>query len=139
MSIIVVHHLTPKWSEQVMVDPREDEILCVVRPSYKGDLSATIRLPMQGGDGRVLQIPISFDCWVGNAAKQHADGSNVWGLVRLGAGVWQVTPSIVSEEYGLHAYVVLCDVPEPAPFLQDVKPAEDVDSGHLRDEEPRLS
>ena len=115
MNTNTIYHLAPKWSEQIMSDPRKDTILCVVRKGYRG-LSGTLRIPFLV-KGETKQIPISFDCWVGDKAIINQEGGNVWGLIRLGPGVWQVTPSIVSEDYGLHAYVVLCDVPEPAPFL----------------------
>lgn len=111
-----VYHIATKWSESIMTDPRNGEILCVVKPSYRGNLSATLRFPSTK-DGKEVQIPIGFDCWVGNESKKDEEGGNVWGLIRLGPGVWQVTPSLVLAEYNFHAYVVLCDVPEPAPFL----------------------
>jgi hypothetical protein len=42
-----------------------------------------------------------------------------YGLFKLGAGVWRVDPSLfVPRE--LHAFLVLCDVPEPAPFARSV-------------------
>jgi hypothetical protein len=40
-----------------------------------------------------------------------------YGLTKLGPGVWRLDPSLfVPDE--LHAFLVLCDVPEPAPFVK---------------------
>jgi hypothetical protein len=111
-----VLHLTPKWSETIMVDPRREPLCCVRRDG--GGLGATLSLPAAG-----LPHPITLGlrCRVGDPdATFDAAGRCLtireWGLRRLGPGTWQVIPSIVEPSYGLHAYVVLCEVPEPAPF-----------------------
>ena len=39
-----------------------------------------------------------------------------WQLVRLGPGVWDISPSVVVQGQ-LHAFLTLVDVPEPAPWL----------------------
>lgn len=41
----------------------------------------------------------------------------LWGVRRLGPGVWAVLPSLnIEGEGGYHGYVVMHDVPEPAPW-----------------------
>lgn len=116
-------HLTPSWSERPMDDPRGEIVACV-RRSYDGTLSATLSLP----NGRGGRMPLGFPVRVGSheGAMHERGGMVAWGLRRLGPGVWAVAPSIhepsVLVQVGgravpLHAYVVLCDVPEPAPFL----------------------
>ena len=117
---VPVLHLTPKWSETIMVDPRP-EPLCVVRCDPGGVLSGTLTVPAQG---RPYPIPFSFACQVGDPDADFDERGRClairrWGLRRLGPGVWQVIPSLVEPRLGLHAYVVLCDVPEPAPFAPD--------------------
>ncbi len=122
MAEIPVLHLTPKWSETIMADPRH-EPLCVVRRDPNG-LSATLSLPAAG---RPYPITMGFAVQVGDPdadfdARGRCLAIRRWGLRRLGPGVWQVVPSLVQETYGLHAYVVLCDVPEPAPFVAVAEP-----------------
>lgn len=117
MNEIPVLHLTPKWSETIMVDPRREPLCCVRRDP--GGLGSTMSLPVAD---RPHPIPLSFRCRVGEPDADFDDQGRclairAWGLRRLGPGVWQVVPSLVEPSIGLHAYVVLCDVPEPAPFL----------------------
>jgi hypothetical protein len=112
-----VIHLTPKWSESIMVDPRK-EPLCVVRGDGAGGHSVTLALPV----GRPYPLTFSISCRVGDPDGDFDDQGRClairrWGLNRLGPGVWQVVPSVVEPSIGLHAYLVLCDVPEPAPFI----------------------
>jgi hypothetical protein len=114
---IPVLHLTPKWTEAIMVDPRR-EPLCVVRRDPDGQINATLGLPV----GRPYPMTLGLPCRVGDPDADFDEQGRClsirrWGLRRLGPGVWQVVPSVVENSYGLHAYVVLCDVPEPAPFL----------------------
>ena len=112
-----VLHLAPKWSETIMVDPREEH-LCCVRPDLTGGLSMTLRV--QTGYG---PVPLGIACRVGDPDADFSPRGEClairrWGLRRLGPTVWQLVPSVV--QGSLHAYVVLCDVPEPAPFLPAV-------------------
>jgi hypothetical protein len=101
--------LTPKWSETIMVDPRP-EPLCCVRPDPAGGHSAVLRVTRRDGRTETLGFPVRVGTPVGEGAAMKS-----WGLSRLGPGVWAVSPSIHQPGL-LHAYVVLCDVPEPAPF-----------------------
>lgn len=106
--------LTPRWSETIMVDPREEH-LCVVRPNIgSDDISMTLRV--QFAD---RAIPLGVPCRVGDpdgAFTPEGECLSIrkWGLRRLGPGTWLLGPSVVQGQ--LHAFVVLCDVPEPAPF-----------------------
>lgn len=117
-----VLHLTPKWSDRIMTDPRR-EPLCTVRVDPGGAISGTLAFP---AEGRPYPITLGLACRVGEPDADFDEQGRClairrWGLRRLGPGVWQVVPSIVAPEYGLHAYVVLCDVPEPAPFAATTK------------------
>lgn len=114
MSESAVLHLTPRWSETIMADPRAEH-LCVVRRDPGGNLSMVLRVQTQHGP-----VPLGISCQVGDPdADFDAQGRCLairrWGLRRLGPSVWQLVPSVVSGS--LHAYVVLCDVPDPAPFV----------------------
>jgi len=110
--------LTPRWTETPMVDPRK-EPLCVVRPDLQGSWSLMLLFPQKDGPPFAIQCPVKGGEPDGEPVKR---GDTVigyrmrrWGLRRLGPGVWELSPSI--HEKGLvHAYVVLCDVPEPAPW-----------------------
>lgn len=117
MNEIPVLHLTPRWSETIMVDPRR-EPLCVVRRDPDGQLGGTLAIPVAD---RPSPVMLGLPCRVGDPDGDFDERGRClairrWGLRRLGPGVWQVVPSVVETSIGLHAYVVLCDVPEPAPF-----------------------
>jgi hypothetical protein len=108
-----VLHLTPKWSEHIMVDPRTEH-LCKVTQAENGSLNMTLRLDTDRG-----QIPIGIDVRIGDPDGDFDPQGRClairrWGLRRLGAGTWQLVPSVVHGP--VHAYVVLTEVPEPAPF-----------------------
>jgi hypothetical protein len=127
MAEIPVLHLTPKWSETIMVDPRR-EPLCVVRRDV-GGLGGTLSLP---ASNRPNPITLGFRCRVGDPGAVFDERGRClsireWGLRRLGPGVWQVVPSLVEPSVGLHAYVVLCDVPDPAPFATPTPTKESAD------------
>ena len=116
-----VRMLTPKWSETIMTDARAGP-LCVVTRGARG-WTGVLRLPASKPDGSVVQVTLSFDVQQGapDATFDAAGGCQsirCWGLARLGPGVWAVAPSLVELRYGLHAFVVLCDVPEPPPWEQ---------------------
>lgn len=96
-----------------MVDPRASvESLCVVR--NESGLNACLSLPVDGKPHL-----FSFPCRVGDPDGEFDDYGGVisvrcWGLRKIGPRTWQVIPSIRTDV--VHAYLVLCDVPEPAPF-----------------------
>jgi len=110
--------LTTRWTETPMVDTRK-EPLCVVRPDLAGGWSLLLVFPKEKGPPFAMNCPVRPGEPDGDPIMQ---GDRVvgftmrrWGLRRLGPGVWALDPSI-HEHNVLHAYVVLCDVPDPAPW-----------------------
>lgn len=63
------------------------------------------------------QWPLSLPVVVGPAkiTDPQTMAMEAWGSERLGPGVWAITPSI-NQPGTFHAYVILTDVPEPAPW-----------------------
>jgi hypothetical protein len=109
----VVLLLTPKWSESPMDDKRR-EPLCFASKTLDGKWSVLLTLPSDQPYPHMVSFP---------AVNGPMDGKRVgdsyvmkhWGLIKIGPRTWQVNPSI--QQPGLvHAYLVLCDVPEPAPW-----------------------
>lgn len=114
----VVLHLTPKWSDAILVDPRREPLITVQREEVQKNLVVILSLPHPQ---RPHPIVLEFPCRVGEPlvsrdANNQVNGIQCWGLRKLGVTVWQVTPSIREESLDLHAYIVMCDVPDPAPF-----------------------
>jgi hypothetical protein len=107
-------HLWPQFTPEPFADPR-DELLW----GYSAAGEVVLRL------GR---MPLCFPARVGPPAVEEAPSLGLivllgppppprmknWGLAKLGPGVWGVTPSIIGG--GIHAYVVLCGAPDPAPW-----------------------
>lgn len=110
----VLHHLTPVWSDRVLSDPRREPLCSVQREA--GRLVAMLALPTtlpDGSPGRPYSL--TFPVRVGDPVVEECGVMMAWGLRRLGPGTWAVAPSIDAPGV-VHAYVVLCEVPEPAPF-----------------------
>lgn len=107
--------IVASWSERVMEDPRPAVAFVAPRtPKLDGwDLVLKVLTP-EGP--RPMTVPIVI-----GEVRQMEDDQEEWGLIRLGPGVWKLSPSIISGDKVLHGYVTLVDVPEPAPFLP--KPA----------------
>lgn len=107
--------LTPRWSSDILADPRNIEELLFEFEAVGADWLLTLpvegqiySLPVREGEpeGTIVDIGPGIKGWA---------TLDCYGLSKLGPGVWRVTPSLyVPDE--LHAYLVLCDVPEPAPF-----------------------
>ena len=113
MSDEPVYMLTPLWSETPMVDPR-NEVLCRVM-AEPGGLVCLLRVPTKK-QMMLLSIPVREGGSIGDPTATY--GMIAWGMRRLGPGVWALNPSI--RQTGLHAFVILCDVPEPPPWAPPI-------------------
>lgn len=101
-----------------MVDPRP----CVakIQPHAKGGLETVLVITAKVA-GKPQRIVIPFSVRVGRSLKMAPEDPNdnrmvLWGLRRLGSTVWTVEPSIITP-MGLHVFVTLIEVPDPAPFV----------------------
>ena len=67
------------------------------------------------GDGLIVTGAIPFNRH--GPAVLSADRTKIhrWGVMRIGPGTWVVEPSIVQHDL-FHAFVVIAEVPEPAPW-----------------------
>lgn len=110
-----VYLLTPKWSESIGSDPRT-EPLFVVRPDGKGKLGGTLRVPAETGDRKSVNLMIGVPLNLAGPIGVPGGRTVAWGFRKLGPGTWVVEPSVVAPEYGLHAFIVVCEVPNPAPW-----------------------
>lgn len=107
--------LTPRWTETIMTDSREEPLCALVVDGPGWFLMVRIddrlySLPVREGEpeGELVDVAPGIKAWT---------TMEYYGLQKLGPGVWRVTPSLfVPGE--LHAFLVLCDIPEPAPFTQ---------------------
>jgi hypothetical protein len=99
--------LTPKWVDDIKVNPYMEQV-CNVRLTADG-LQCTLMFPCDGGELRdkKASIGVRFPVF-------YQDGLKAFGLLRLGPGTWKVD-GVVSTD-AMHAYVILCGVPEPAPW-----------------------
>lgn len=110
--------LTPRWSPIVLVDPGAED-LCFVAKDDNG-LIVSVRLFVEG---QLVQfsIPARQQSLPG-AYEVNQDGSMaVFGLRKLGPGTWLLQPS-VNIPGQIHAFVVLCGVPEPPPWDHCMEP-----------------
>jgi|SRR5579871_5940316 len=111
-----VQLLTPRWRERITAPEDLQEPICVAH-NVDGSWILTVmidgeeyELPVQEGEpeGDLEEIAPGVKAWV---------RMKVFGLSKLGPGVWRMDPSLwVAGE--LHAFLVLRDVPEPAPFAK---------------------
>lgn len=108
-----VELLTARFSTAIMTDPRM-EALCAFEQAGP-DWVLLLRI-----DGELFELPV-HDGEPEGEFVDLAPGMRSWGpmryygLARLGPGVWRLDPSLYVPG-GLHAFIVLCDVPDPAPF-----------------------
>ncbi len=112
MSREEIYLLTPEWSNTLLVDPRPHVLLCSVQPE-KGGFVCLLRIPAKP-QTLLLSVPVREGTPIGDATSPH--GMIAWGMRRLGPGVWALSPSI--KQTGLHAFVILCNVPEPPPWAR---------------------
>jgi len=87
---------------------------------YKGRVSGDLVCGMDANDELLLCLgetwrPLPIPWRVGEPVVKEGPELEAYGLVRLGAGVWLLNPSL-NLEGELHGFVTLYDVPEPAPF-----------------------
>jgi hypothetical protein len=105
--------LVARWTSAPFLDIR-DEPVVIIRRLDNGLLDVLVTLPVPNRP----RFPLSFVARVGEPEGEGSpeEGFTMqwWGLSRLGPSVWLVTPSVVTPE--LHAFIVIRDVPEPAPF-----------------------
>lgn len=124
--------LTPRWSEIVFVDPGTED-LCFVRKEllhqrilldeggqFKAGDDAELRLYLRL---TIMERLLTFSIPVKKGAYElHGDGSmKTFGMRRLGPGTWLVEPSVNMPDAPepIHIYLVLCEVPHPAPFEEE--------------------
>ena len=96
-----------RWSSSVMVDPRDGDIAGWV-PARDGGGELMIRTAKYEFVSLPARVGPPLPGIVGSPRPLS------WGLERLVAGVWRVSPSVVAGT--LHVVVMLIGVPEPAPF-----------------------
>lgn len=95
--------LCVRWADDFYVGRVSGDLVCSI---VDGQLLLSL-----GESWRPLPIP-----WVlGEPVIDDGPELQSYGLVRLGAGVWVMNPSL-NLEGELHGFVTLYDVPEPAPF-----------------------
>lgn len=109
-----VCHLPMPWSDTPIVDTRDYVAKVQPRSAHAG---GGLELLLVFTSDQNRRIPFGFSIAEG-ALIYDGDpklGKMVrWGLRKLGPTVWMVEPSIVIP--GLHAFVTLTGVPEPAPW-----------------------
>ncbi|HYE57569.1 MAG TPA: hypothetical protein VD948_03645, partial [Rhodothermales bacterium] len=95
MNRISVVHLTPKWTEGIMGATGGVAAKVVTDPA---GLTLMLSFPTKGGQRALFSVP----CRVGppdpETWEQQGDPIDRWGLVRLGPGVWNLSPSVVVGE-----------------------------------------
>jgi hypothetical protein len=121
---VPVIHLTPKWTAHVLTDPRPELLFGteLVPDQFEFDVPpktcvAVLRVSTLREEDGVFSdaelIPILIRR---GQPELHADGSiKIFGSRKIGPGTWAVTPSLNIPEV-IHAFLVLCGVPEPAPW-----------------------
>jgi hypothetical protein len=117
-----VELLTARFSSVIITDPRP-ETLCGFEQEGADWL---LRLRIQVSEHRceLFELPV-HDGEPEGEFVDVAPGVRSWGamryygLARLGPGVWRLDPSLYVPG-GLHAFIVLCDVPDPAPFARSI-------------------
>lgn len=112
-----VLHLTPEWSDFVHVDPK-DEPLCNVRPKDDDQGQPVWEVLIRAHDEQRGVFFFSFPVQpvIEDEFEQNPDGSmRLFGIRKIGPRTWKVIPSVNMPQI-VHAFVVLCNVPEPPPW-----------------------
>jgi hypothetical protein len=106
--------LTPRWSPVILVDPTTED-LCFVAKEKAGWM-LYVRAFIED-ELAAFSVPVKRSVY-----ELNDDGSMaVFGLSQLGPGTWRVVPS-VNIPGQIHAFVILCGVPDPAPWDHCVGP-----------------
>lgn len=100
---VPVCQLFLRWQEVLSVPRGDDALVC-------GMLDGELVL-LLGPEFRPFPIPLL----VGDMQLDDAGDLEAFGADRIAPGVWALTPSL-NAEGAIHAFIVLYDVPEPAPF-----------------------
>ena len=105
--------LTPRWSEYVLVLTGLGWEDCCRVQEMEGRLVATVRAFI-GVESVFFAVPVQH-----GDPELKPDGSSVqtFGMEKLGPGTWGLNPSVNIPEL-IHAFVILCEVPEPAPWKE---------------------
>jgi hypothetical protein len=122
---VPIIQLTPTWTKHILTDPRPDLLFGneLVPEAFEFDVPnsciAVLRISTlreeDGVFGDVEMVPFLIRP---GQPELHADGSvKIFGSRKIGPGTWVVTPSLNVPEM-IHAFLVLCGVPEPAPWEQ---------------------
>jgi len=105
--------LTPRWSPVILVDPTTED-LCFVAKEGDGRNPGGWMLYVRAfieDELAAFSVPVKS-----NMYELRPDGSmEIFGLRQLGPGTWRVAPS-VNIPGQIHAFVILCGVPDPAPW-----------------------
>jgi hypothetical protein len=100
--------LTPRWSPVILVDPTTEDLCFVSKEKDGWMLYVRAFIDEQL---TAFSVPVQP-----NRYALSGDGSMaVFGLRQLGPGTWRVVPS-VNIPGQIHAFVILCAVPDPAPW-----------------------
>jgi hypothetical protein len=87
---------------------KNDEYICTVSFTLYGELkdnTLQIEFPVKNGQMDLVREGYGYKI-------------KAYGLTKIGPGTWKVEPRI--EQNPIHAHVVLCNVPEPAPWEDGV-------------------
>jgi len=122
-----IAHITPPWSDTPIVDTRDYVAKVQPRSALVG---GGLELLLVFTSDQNRRIPFGFSIVDGEPVYvgDPKDGKMVsWGMRRLGPTVWMVSPSIIIP--GLHAFVTIVEVPEPAPWAALVTERDATPSG----------
>lgn len=102
--------LTPKWgsTDATVVE----EQVCSVEPAESG-LICTLLIPVYTGDTKLSKTSIGIKFPV----RTEKELGTAFGLIKIGPGTWKVDGLVRHEP--IKAYVILCGVPEPAPWEEE--------------------
>lgn len=107
----VVHHALPRWHDRFgdVMQSTEDAVTAV----RDQDGAWQLHFKLYRSDGKALTAVAPFNANGPRVADEHE--LHKWGVRWIGPRTWVLSDSIHVE--GLyHAYVVLCEVPEPPPW-----------------------
>jgi hypothetical protein len=100
---LVVLQLVAKWTDLDIREFHGEEVLA-------GWMGRQVVVNIGGA-----VVPITAVVGPGVVADPETMTMESFGLEKLGPGVWAIDPAI-HRKGGLHAYILLVEVPDPAPF-----------------------